>query len=72
LTRDNDIENLYFDNFAIFTKAMQEKLLTDDAKAKIADQNPYWHLHDWLKETDAEEVLDKLLYADTKTRFAVC
>ncbi len=67
LALDADIENLYFDNFAIFTKAMQQKLLTGEAKARIADANPYSSLHAWLAETDAEELLDKLLYADTKT-----
>jgi asparagine synthase (glutamine-hydrolysing) len=67
LTLDADIENLSFDNFAIFNKAMQEKLLTDETKNRIAEKNPYSHLHDWLKQSDAEEVLDKLLYADTKT-----
>ena len=67
LTLDADIENLSFDNFAIFSKAMQEKLLTDETKNRIAEKNPYSHLHNWLGQTDAEEVLDKLLYADTKT-----
>ena len=67
LTRDNDIENLYFDNFAIFNKAMQTNLLSDDAKSKIADLNPYTHLQNWVENSDAEETLDKLLYADTKT-----
>jgi asparagine synthase (glutamine-hydrolysing) len=67
LSRQADIENLYFDNFAIFPKAMQLRLLTADAKAKIADANPYSHLHNWLAQTDAENLLDKLLYADTKT-----
>ena len=67
LTLDADIENLYFDNFAIFNKAAQEKLLTADAKARIADRNPYSHLQNWLAESDAENLLDKLLYADTKT-----
>lgn len=67
LSRRADIENLYFDNFAIFPAAMQRRLLTDEAKAKIADANPYSHLHRWLEQTDAENLLDKLLYADTKT-----
>ena len=67
LSLDADIENLYFDNFAIFGKTMQAKLLTGDTKARIADENPYSQLHEWLKQTDAEELLDKLLYADTKT-----
>ncbi|MET0752769.1 MAG: asparagine synthase (glutamine-hydrolyzing) [Pyrinomonadaceae bacterium] len=67
LSLDSSIESLYFDNFAIFPKAMQAKLLSKNAKAQIADENPYFYLDNWLKETDAKDVLDKLLYADTKT-----
>ncbi len=67
LSREADIENLYFDNFAIFPKAMQKRLLSDETKAQIAEQNPYFQLHEWLGKTDAEDLLDKLLYADTKT-----
>jgi len=67
LALDADIENIYFDNFCIFSKAMQKKLLSTGTKARIADANPYTHLHEYLSETDAEELLDKLLYADTKT-----
>ncbi len=67
LSLDADIENLYFDNFAIFPKSIQNQLLTGDAKAQIRERNPYFYQQNWLKETDAEEVLDKLLYADTKT-----
>jgi asparagine synthase (glutamine-hydrolysing) len=67
LALDADIENLYFDNFSIFNKTMQNGLLTVETKAKIADENPYRGSHKWLAETDAEELLDKLLYVDTKT-----
>jgi asparagine synthase (glutamine-hydrolysing) len=67
LTREADIENLYFDNFSIFPKAMQAKLLSAETRARIAEENPYFHLRDWLQKTDARELLDKLLYADTKT-----
>ncbi len=67
LSREADIENLYFDNFAIFNRAMQNELLTEESKARIVEENPYSHLHSWLKETDAKDLLDKLLYADTKT-----
>ncbi len=62
-----DLENLYFDNFAIFTKAIQKNLLSDETKSCIAEKNPYFYLHRWLENTDAENLLDKLLYADTKT-----
>lgn len=67
LTREADVENLFFDNFAIFTKAMQPQLLSAESKARIADANPYAGLQHWFDSADAEEVLDKLLYADTKT-----
>lgn len=67
LTRAADIENLYFDNFAIFPKAMQTQLLTDESKARIADANPYTHPQNWVDQSDANDLLDKLLYADTKT-----
>ncbi len=67
LTLDADIENLYFDNFAIFGKSLQAKLLTNETKARIEELNPYFHLHNLQNETDAEDVLDNLLYADTKT-----
>lgn len=67
LTRENDIENLYFDNFAVFNKKMQNRLFSAETKARIADANPYTNLHEWLANSDAESTLDKLLYADTKT-----
>ncbi|HEY0049187.1 MAG TPA: asparagine synthase (glutamine-hydrolyzing) [Pyrinomonadaceae bacterium] len=67
LSRPADMENLYFDNFAIFSKAMQENLLSAETKEKIAERNPYADLQNHLLQTDAEDLLDKLLYADTKT-----
>jgi len=67
LTRAADIENLYFDNFAIFPKAIQAHLLTDEAKARITECNPYLQLQSWVGQSDAKDVLDQLLYADTKT-----
>lgn len=67
LAHPADIESLYFDNFAIFPKALQKKLLSDEAKNRIADANPYSHQNRWLEKTDAKNLLDQLLYADTKT-----
>ena len=67
LTRSADIENLYFDNFAIFNKSLQENLLSAETKARIAEENPYLYQNRWLAKTDATDLLDKLLYADTKT-----
>jgi asparagine synthase (glutamine-hydrolysing) len=67
LAHSADIENLYFDNFAVFPKAMQENLFSAETKARIEEKNPYFHLHNLLAQSDAENLLDKLLYADTKT-----
>jgi asparagine synthase (glutamine-hydrolysing) len=67
LSRDSDIENLFFDNFAVFPKSMQAGLFSSETRARIADLNPYELQNEWLAQTDAADILDKLLYADTKT-----
>jgi asparagine synthase (glutamine-hydrolysing) len=67
LNLPSDLENLYFDNFAVFPRKMQERLLSEETKARIFETNPYSNLQDYLSETDAASLLDKLLYADTKT-----
>lgn len=67
LTLDSDVESLYFDNFAIFNKKMQSELLSDETKAKISDRNPYKFINHWFEAENAKELLDKLLYVDTKT-----
>ncbi|MGI8883474.1 MAG: asparagine synthase (glutamine-hydrolyzing) [Pyrinomonadaceae bacterium] len=67
LSRSSDIENLFFDNFSVFPKAMQDKLFSNETKERIAEKNPYYYQNRWLAETDAKNTLDKLLYADTKT-----
>ncbi len=67
LTRDSDLESLFLDNFAIFGKGMQENLFSAETKARIAEKNPYFYQNAWLRETDAKEILDKLLYVDSKT-----
>ncbi len=67
LTRESDIENLFFDNFAIFGKSLQDKLFSADTKSRIAEKNPYFYQNEWLANTDAKEALDKLFYVDSKT-----
>ncbi len=67
LSLDSDIENIYLDNFAIFGKKHQAGLFTVTATERIGDNSPYTGYDRWLDETDASSLLDKLLYADTKT-----
>ncbi len=62
-----DIESIYFDNFAVFPRAMQADLLTPEARERIGAIDPYAGVRAALKQTDAESLLDRLLYADIKT-----
>lgn len=67
LAVDPDIESIYFDNFAVFSRQMQAKLLTAETRARTGSLDPYARVTALLEQTDAKSLLDKLLYADTKT-----
>jgi len=67
LTINADVESLYFDNFAVFTNAQQHSLLSAAAQEQIGAIDPHKHLRDYYAENDAESLLNKLLYVDTKT-----
>ena len=67
LTLSPEIDSIYFDNFAVFTRAHQAALLSDEAKEQIVDSDPYREMHRHLAQTDAESLLNQLLYVDTKT-----
>jgi asparagine synthase (glutamine-hydrolysing) len=67
LTVSPNIESIYFDNFAVFPRAMQQELLTPEMRERVGTIDPYTGLRDVLKETDATSFLDRLLYADIKT-----
>ena len=62
-----DIESIYFDNFAVFSRAVQKELLTDKARGYINHDDPYIGVRALLENTDATSLLDRLLYADIKT-----
>ena len=62
-----DIENLYFDNFAVFTRAMQSELLSESAREQIGAIDPYRDMRDYFETTDAHSLLNRMLYTDTKT-----
>ncbi|MCA1615398.1 MAG: asparagine synthase (glutamine-hydrolyzing) [Acidobacteria bacterium] len=68
-----DIESIYFDNFAVFDRAMQAGLFTGETKERIAADSggrgldPYANVRAHLEQTDARTLLGRLLYADTKT-----
>ncbi len=62
-----DIESLYFDNFAVFTRAMQHELLTPDAKERAGVIDPYADMRGYFEAADTDSPLDRMLYADVKT-----
>lgn len=67
LTRPATLDALYFENFAVFGRDEQPGLLTPEARARVAGADPYAAYHEALARTDAHTLLDRLLYADTKT-----
>jgi asparagine synthase (glutamine-hydrolysing) len=62
-----EIESIYFDNFAVFGRSMQRGLLTQETKERAGTTDPYAEVCRLLEETDADTLLNRLLYADTKT-----
>ncbi len=62
-----DLDTLYFDNFAVFGRRRQRDLLAPDLARELNGIDPYAAAHSALAQTDAPTLLDKLLYADTKT-----
>src|SRR5207248_296648 len=62
-----DIESIYFDNFAVFPRSMQQHLLTSEAKERAGTLDPYRAVGEYLAQTDARTLLDQLLYVDMKT-----
>jgi asparagine synthase (glutamine-hydrolysing) len=67
LSLSPDIESIYFDNFAVFPRSDQQGLLTSDTIDRIGGIDPYAGVRRVLSETDAQSLLDRLLYADIKT-----
>lgn len=62
-----NIESIYFDNFAVFPLSMQSDLLSAEARERTGQIDPYREVRKLLAETDAQSLLDRLLYADIKT-----
>ncbi|HVG19431.1 MAG TPA: asparagine synthase (glutamine-hydrolyzing) [Blastocatellia bacterium] len=62
-----NIEDIYFDNFSVFSRSMQESLFTGGTRERLGESDPYRSSVDCMKESDASELLDQLLAADMKT-----
>jgi asparagine synthase (glutamine-hydrolysing) len=62
-----DIESLYFDNFGVFGRRLQQHLLTPETQERIGSLDPYKAVREYIAQTDADTLLNQLLYVDTKT-----
>jgi asparagine synthase (glutamine-hydrolysing) len=67
LCLSSDIENLYFDNFAVFTRAMQSELLSESTLKRVGTIEPYRDMRRYFETTNARSLLNRMLYTDTKT-----
>lgn len=63
----SDLDTIYFDNFAVFGRARQAEVLAPELRARLAGIDPYAAHHAALERTNARSLLNRLLYADSKT-----
>ena len=61
------IEDIYFDNFSVFSRAMQRRLFTRDTRERMLESDPYAAPLALLAGADSSSLLDQLLSADLKT-----
>ncbi|MBX3265185.1 MAG: asparagine synthase (glutamine-hydrolyzing) [Acidobacteria bacterium] len=62
------IESMYFDNFAVFSRTMQDHLLSPGTKELLnGSADPYREMSSVFASVHSNDLLDKMLYADTKT-----
>jgi len=62
------VEEIYFDNFAVFGRKMQAEMLSEDAVSRIGGRSdPYAAMSEFFNAAGSQDLLDRMLYADTKT-----
>jgi asparagine synthase (glutamine-hydrolysing) len=67
LALPGSLEALYFENFAVFPTWQQRAMLTPAMQERIGPIAPYAEIHALLAQHGPADLLDALLYADTKT-----
>lgn len=66
IERNADTESLYFDNFAVFSRAMQQQMLTPATLALTGQPDPCARSRQLLSQANATTLLNQLLYVDQK------
>jgi asparagine synthase (glutamine-hydrolysing) len=67
LCLEPDVENIYFDNFAVFRRAMQHDLLAPETRERAGAIDPYREMRRYFDAADTDSTLNRMLYADLKT-----
>jgi asparagine synthase (glutamine-hydrolysing) len=67
LARRANLDEMYFDNFAVFAPHRQAALLTPAAREATRGIDPYAAYHAAYDASDAPSMLGRLLYVDAKT-----
>jgi asparagine synthase (glutamine-hydrolysing) len=62
-----DVETLYFDNFAVFPRHMQQGLFSKNLVDQLGRVNPYAGMRSYFDAYPSASLLQRLLYADLKT-----
>ena len=67
LWRTPDVDALYFDNFAVFPRHMQQDLFSKGLRDQLERVNPYAGMRHCFDAHPSASLLQRLLYADLKT-----
>lgn len=67
LTLPPTVDMLYFENFAVFSREWQARLLEATLQKRLASVDAYDTLHQLFEEGNGRTMLDRMLYTDTKT-----
>src|SRR5436309_2703682 len=62
-----EIREIYFNNFAVYTTSMQQRLFTSETLARLREIDPYRVSLGYIDGSNAKSLLDQLLAADLKT-----
>jgi asparagine synthase (glutamine-hydrolysing) len=61
------IDEIYFDNFSVFSRNAQTRIFTAGTRDQINDLDPYRRMREAIVSSDARSMLNQLLAADLKT-----
>jgi asparagine synthase (glutamine-hydrolysing) len=67
LARGAGLDELYFDNFAVFGRAAQQRLLAPTMRDQLKGIDPYAAYHEALGRVAGKPLVSQLLYTDVKT-----